>query len=146
MRSVFKLSEENSFSPLGSSLSVLVVDDNEPAAKTMGWTLELLGHKPTLAHNGQDAIARARILRPNVILLDITLPGMNGYEVCKILRKEPSLQQTLFIAQTGWSLPEHQEQSREAGFDYHLVKPVEVHVLKELFDSFIPSSKEKNPA
>ena len=64
---------------------------------------------------------------------DIGLPGMNGYEICQALRKEPALQDAVFIAQTGWGQKEHRERTKEAGFDYHLVKPVDMRALKNIF-------------
>jgi len=111
---------------------VLVVDDNENCAKVMMWALEALGHTGKMAHDGEAAIALAKSFRPDVVFLDIGLPGMNGYDICKAMREEPSLQNTLFVAQTGWSQREHKERSKAAGFDYHLVKPVSIDALKDI--------------
>jgi signal transduction histidine kinase/DNA-binding response OmpR family regulator len=114
-------------------LKVLIVDDNEASAKTMGWMLEIEGHEARLAHEGKKAIELAKAYRPNVILLDIGLPGMNGYDVCKALRHEAGLEKTVFVAQTGWGQEEHRRRSKEAGFDHHLVKPVNLVTLQQLF-------------
>lgn len=111
---------------------ILVVDDNENCAKVMMWTLEALGHTVQMALNGQDAIELAKSFHPNVVFLDIGLPGMNGYEICQAMRKEPVLQNTVFIAQTGWGEKEHIKRSKEAGFIYHLVKPVDIGMLKKI--------------
>jgi len=111
---------------------ILVVDDNENCAKTMMWGLEGLGHTAVMALDGPSAIKLAIYFRPDAVLLDIGLPEMNGYEICKAMRNEPVLRNTLFVAQTGWGQKEHRERSREAGFDHHLVKPVDVEVLKNI--------------
>lgn len=111
---------------------ILVVDDNENCAKVMMWTLEALGHTLQMALNGPDAIGLAKSFHPYVVFLDIGLPGMNGYEICRAMRKEPVLQNTVFIAQTGWGKKEHMERSKEAGFNYHLVKPVDIGMLKKI--------------
>jgi CheY-like chemotaxis protein/anti-sigma regulatory factor (Ser/Thr protein kinase) len=119
----------------GSKFRVLVVDDNEASAKTLGWTLEMLGHDPHLAHEGQQALELARTLRPDVVLLDIGLPGMNGYEVCRALRNEPLLHGLTIIAQTGWGQKEHLKRSEEAGFDHHMVKPINMDALEKILGS-----------
>jgi len=111
---------------------ILIVDDNDASAKTMGWTLEMLGHEIKLAHDGTSALMLAKDYRPDIILLDIGLPGMNGYEVCRALRSDPDLKNTVIIAQTGWGQKEHLERSKEAGFDHHLVKPIKFETLEEI--------------
>ncbi len=116
-------------------LNVLVVDDNEASAKTTGWMLELMGHMPTLAHDGVEAIEKAKSIKPDVIMLDIGLPGKNGYEVCKELRQNSAFKNTIFIAQTGWGQDKDKAQAKEAGFDYHLVKPVRLEDLSALLKS-----------
>jgi CheY-like chemotaxis protein len=115
-----------------ASLRVLVVDDNEASAKTLGWMLELSGHEIRLAHDGKSALEIARNYKPSVVLLDIGLPGMNGYEVCKTMKLEPSLKDTVYIAQTGWSQEEHIQRSKEAGFNHHLIKPIDMKELQDL--------------
>ncbi len=114
---------------------ILVVDDNEALAKVMMWTLEILGHTVQVAHEGQAAITLAKSFHPDVILLDIGIPGMNGYEICKAMHKEPVLQNTIFIAHTGWGEEKHRKRSKEAGFDHHLVKPVDIEDLKDILFS-----------
>jgi signal transduction histidine kinase/CheY-like chemotaxis protein len=111
---------------------VLVVDDNEASAQTLLWMLNLLGHDAQMAHNGHEALAVAREFRPQVVLLDIGLPGMSGYDVCREMRADAGLKDAVLIAQTGWGQKEHRARSKEAGFDHHLVKPVDLKTLQSL--------------
>lgn len=113
-------------------LRVLVVDDNIASAKTTGWMLELIGHQPTLAHDGLEALEAAKNLGPDVIMLDIGLPGMNGYDICRELRKNPLFKNTTFIAQTGWGQERDKQEAKAAGFDHHLIKPVNFEELSGL--------------
>ena len=115
-----------------SQMRILVVDDSVASAKTMGWALELMGYDVHIAHEGTSAQADALAFKPHVILMDLSLPGMSGYELCKLLKKEPSLSETLFVAQTGWNEPGHRRQSEEAGFVHHLVKPVDMVRLERI--------------
>ena len=115
-------------------LRVLVVDDNIASAKTTAWMLELIGHQSTLAHNGNEALEVAKKLQPDVILLDIGLPGMNGYDVCRALRQDPNFKNTVMIAQTGWGQKRDRQQALDAGFDHHLVKPVKFEEVFKLLN------------
>ncbi len=112
-----------------NQLRVLVVDDNVPSAKTTGWMLELIGHEFKLAHDGLEALEMAKAWQPDVILLDIGLPGMNGYEVCKTLREDYRFKNTIIIAQTGWGQERDRQLAMEAGFTHHLVKPIDLDKL-----------------
>ena len=116
----------------GAGRRVLVVDDNHDAADTLALLLELLGHEIRTAHDGPQALAAAEAFKPEVVLLDIGLPGMNGYEVCRRLREQPWGREALVVALTGWGQDEDQRQASDAGFDRHLVKPVEESVLLDL--------------
>ena len=109
-----------------------MVDDNEAAAKTIGWMLEMYDHDVRLAHNGPTAIEIAKAYLPDVVLLDIGLPGMNGYEICQAMKSMPEFKDSVFIAQTGWGQKEHRQRSHEAGFKYHLVKPVDAILLQNI--------------
>ena len=111
---------------------VLVVDDNVDAARILAQLLALDGHEAHLAHDGPSAVEAARRLRPDVVLLDIGLPGFSGLEVARRLREEPSLAGLFLVALSGWVQPEDLVRSREAGFDHHLAKPVDVATLKRL--------------
>jgi CheY-like chemotaxis protein len=118
-----------------SRRNVLIVDDNKPSAKTLGWMLEALGQDVQLAYNGPDAIVKARNIVPDLILLDIGLPGMNGYDVCRAMRQDPALKNTVIVAQTGWGQSEHRKRSDAAGFDHHLVKPIEQEAVVEMLET-----------
>lgn len=114
---------------------ILIVDDNEAAAQTLGWMLELSGHEINVVTNSQKAIAQAKLLNPHVIFLDIGMPGMSGYEVCEILRKDPAFEKTVIVAQTGWGQAEHRNRSSQAGFNHHLVKPISLQDLSAILDN-----------
>ena len=115
-------------------LRVLVVDDNEASARTLGWAVELEGYEVEVCLSGAGAVAQARTFRPHVVLLDLGMPGMNGYEVCKALRGDPLIGHIKIIAQTGWSDQEARRRTAETGFDLHLVKPVNMAVLNDMLD------------
>ncbi|HSB53489.1 MAG TPA: response regulator [Gemmatimonadales bacterium] len=110
---------------------VLVVDDNRDAAQSLALLLRLQGHEVTVAHDGPSAISRTTEQPPEVILLDLGLPGMDGYEVCRRLRRT-GFTSTRIIAMTGWGQERDRRRSEEAGFDSHTVKPVEIHQLERL--------------
>jgi CheY-like chemotaxis protein len=112
---------------------VLVVDDNQDNARGLSRLLKLLGHDVRVAHDGHEAIRQAREHRPETVLLDIGLPGMDGYQVARTLRAEDCCRGSLFIAVSGYGQPDDLRRSREAGFDHHLVKPVDYDALMSLF-------------
>jgi len=130
--------------PMSLSLKVLVVDDNVASAKTIGWAIELFGHEPKVITNSAIALDEAQLFLPDIVLLDIGMPGMNGYELCRAMRCLPGLQKTIFIAQTGWGQQEHRQRSREAGFHHHLVKPIDLNVLEKLLANLIDYSTPSN--
>jgi CheY-like chemotaxis protein/two-component sensor histidine kinase len=108
---------------------VLIVDDNVDSAESLAMLLNLTGHSVRTAHDGPSAIEAAREHRPDVVLLDIGLPRMDGYEVARRLRQEPDMPAVLLIAMTGYGQEEDRRKTREAGFDFHLVKPVDADEL-----------------
>jgi PAS domain S-box-containing protein len=110
---------------------VLVVDDNLDSTEMMAMLLELVGHDVRTAHDGLKALDAVAEFRPDVVLLDIGLPGLNGYEAAKRIRLTPG-KQPLLVALTGWGQPDDRQRSAEAGFDHHLVKPVNHEVLLDL--------------
>jgi CheY-like chemotaxis protein len=114
------------------ALKVLVVDDNQDSAQTLGLLLELVGYKTSMAHDGEDALQKALDLKPDVVLLDIGLPKLNGYEVARRIRLEPWGARPILVAITGWGQTEDIDLAREAGFDHHLVKPVDPDALLSL--------------
>lgn len=112
---------------------VLVVDDNVDGAESLAMLLTKAGHEVRLVHDGPSALAAALEYRPDVVLLDIGLPkGMDGYEVARRLRSEAGLRDAVLLALTGFGQAEDRRRSEEAGFDHHLVKPVEPDRLKQL--------------
>ena len=121
------------------ALRVLVVDDNVDAAETIGMLLELDGHRVQMAHDGHSATATAAKFAPHVVLLDIGLPGRDGYEVARMLRAQADMQATVLIAVTGYGMDEDRQRARNAGFDHHLTKPVDPVLLSKLIASLKPS-------
>jgi CheY-like chemotaxis protein len=117
---------------------ILVVDDNRDAADSAGTLLLLWGHQVKVAYDGPSAIAIARDFRPEVCLLDLGMPDMDGYQVAQQLRAEPELKGMLLVAMTGFDRDADRQLSREAGFDSHLVKPVEIAALQELLNASTP--------
>jgi PAS domain S-box-containing protein len=111
---------------------VLVVDDNHDAADTLGELLDLEGHEVTIAYDGHDALARADAVRPEIGILDIGLPGMDGYELARRLRETPHGREMVLAALTGYGQPADREFAKKAGFDHHLLKPVDVGALLAL--------------
>jgi PAS domain S-box-containing protein len=119
--------------PIGLSLRVLVVDDNVDAAQSLGLLLKASGHDVRTAYDGPTALEAAFDYRPQVVLLDIGLPGMNGYEVAKQIRQQSALKNTVLVAMTGYGQESDRKSSHDAGFDHHLAKPTEFpKVLKIL--------------
>ena len=111
---------------------VLVVEDNADTAETLTMLLELLGHRVRAAHDGVAALDAARANVPDVMLVDIGLPGLDGYEVARRVRRDPDLKQVVRVALTGYGQEEVKQKAMAAGFDYHLVKPVNPEALHGL--------------
>jgi PAS domain S-box-containing protein len=111
---------------------VLVVDDNRDAAETLAMLLRTLGHDVHLAHNGADALARARAVKPEIVLLDLGMPGMDGYEVASRLRRQPWGKAMRVVAMTGWGQESDRARTAASGFDRHLIKPVAFDSLQEV--------------
>jgi PAS domain S-box-containing protein len=116
----------------GGKRRVLVVDDNRDAAATLARLLELLGNEVRIAHDGTQTLALAAEFLPDLVLLDIGLPGMDGYEVAELLRVDHRFDKTALVALTGYGSAEDRRQSQAAGFNAHLVKPVDLEALKHL--------------
>jgi len=111
---------------------VLVVEDNVDAAESLATLLGLWGHEVRIVHDGLEALDAAHAYHPEVVLLDIGLPGLDGYQVAERLRQDPELDGTLLVAMTGYGQPEDRRRSHEAGIQHHFVKPVEPFVLRNL--------------
>ncbi len=119
---------------LWAARRTLVVDDNRDAADSLALLLEMAGGDVRTAYDGPSALEAACAHRPEVIVLDIGMPGMDGYEVARRLRRHAATRGALLIALTGWGHEEDVRRAREAGFDHHLVKPAELDVLRELLE------------
>jgi CheY-like chemotaxis protein len=119
-------------------LRVLVVDDNIDAAETLAMFLEYRGHAVRVCHEGPTALALADQYRPEVLLLDIGLPGMNGCDVARTLRQRRWAEAATIIALSGWNQDRDREASRAAGMNHHLVKPVDHDVLERLLADVRP--------
>jgi two-component system, chemotaxis family, CheB/CheR fusion protein len=109
---------------------VLIVDDNEDAANSLAMILKLGGHETASVYTAVDALQRAADFRPDVVLLDIGLPGMDGYEVAQKMRELPGLRDIRLVAVTGYGRSDDRLRARDAGFDDHLTKPVEFAILE----------------
>jgi CheY-like chemotaxis protein len=118
-----------------SSRRVLLVDDNRDSVETLSMLLRIKGHDARIAESGEEAIAAADEYQPNVVLLDLSLPGMDGFEVAQELRKRPYGANVVLVALTGWSGREVQAKAAEAGFDFHLLKPVEWPELEQVLEA-----------
>jgi two-component system CheB/CheR fusion protein len=106
-----------------------VIEDNVDGAQSLADVLELHGHRVRVARDGRSGIALARELQPDVILCDIGLPDVDGYEIARTLRRDGAIRGTRLVALTGYAQPDDRQRSRDAGFDAHLAKPVELDAL-----------------
>jgi CheY-like chemotaxis protein len=119
---------------------VLVIDDNVDAARSLGALLDLTGNEVRVFHDGRSALAAAPAFRPDVVLLDLGMPEMDGYEVARRLRQQPELAGALLVALTGWGQEADRRNSRAAGFDHHLVKPADPDVIQRLVQGRRPAA------
>jgi PAS domain S-box-containing protein len=122
-----------------ATYKILVVDDGRDAADSLALLLRLHGHETRTAHDGVEAVELAEGFRPDVVLLDIGMPRLNGYETCRRIRSTPWGKNMVLIAQTGWGQEEDRRQTEEAGFDAHIVKPVDYTRLLRLISSLAPT-------
>lgn len=125
-----------------SGKRLLVVDDNIDAAETLAMLLRFYGHDVYTAHSGTLALELALALRPDAIFLDLGLPGLSGYQVAQALRREPSCQQLVLIALTGWGNEEDRQRSEAAGFNHHLVKPADAKMVGDVLRHFFEPEKD----
>ncbi len=116
----------------GAGRNVLVVDDNVDAAHSTAMLLRAWGHQVRVAYSGQDALDAASDMLPDVVLLDIGLPVINGYDVARRLREQPQFEQTILAAVTGYGQAEDRYRSAAVGFDFHLTKPVDPAALQHV--------------
>lgn len=115
-----------------SGLKLLVVDDNRDSADTLAMVLKYKGHEVRVAYSGTEAIQAVEVYVPDLVLLDLGMPGMDGFEVSRQLRKTPGLEHTVLAALTGWGQDDHRKKTASAGFDHHLTKPLEPQALEIL--------------
>lgn len=123
-------------------LKILIVDDNETVVESASMLLEILGHEPHAAFDGQSALKLAAEIRPDVCLIDIGLPGMNGYELVRKLNELPEIAGTLMIAVSGYGRESDIERARSAGFDQHLLKPADIDQIREILSQAQPRAAD----
>ena len=121
-----------------TSCRVLVVDDNQDAAQSLAMLLEMMGHQVSLAYDGPSAVQAALDFQPDVVLLDIGLPKLNGYEVAQKIRQQDTLKNTVLVAVTGYGQKEDRKRSQAAGFDHHLVKPANFDEIETILAGVRP--------
>jgi PAS domain S-box-containing protein len=134
------LPETEQAQPAGPSLRVLVVDDNVDTVTTLAMLVQESGHEVRTAYDGGGVLEAALDYRPNVVLLDIGLPGLNGFEVAKQIRQQPALKNAVLVAMTGYGREVDRQRSHEAGFDHHLVKPGDFAKVLEILAN-VPASR-----
>jgi CheY-like chemotaxis protein/two-component sensor histidine kinase len=127
--------------PGGRKWRILAVDDNRDAADSLALMLRTMGHETCTAYDGPEAVQAAATFRPEVILLDIGLPKMNGYEAARQVRQQPWGEGMALIALTGWGQEEDKRRGLEAGFDHHLTKPVQAAALEKLLALINPAQR-----
>jgi PAS domain S-box-containing protein len=125
---------------------VLVVDDNLDSADSLAMLLRIMGHDSKIAHDGEQALAVAEQYRPDIAILDIGLPKVNGYDLAKQLRQQPWAKDAVLVALTGWGQEQHRRRSAESGFNHHLTKPVEFNVLEDILTAAATCRSENSPA
>ena len=129
------LSDEDGAAVPTASKRVLIADDNRDGAESLAMLIEASGHEVYLAHTGMDALRMAADHRPHVAILDIGMPGMDGYQVAEQIRDQSWGMQLTLIALTGWGQEDDKRRAQQAGFDHHLTKPVDPGALEELLGS-----------
>jgi CheY-like chemotaxis protein len=118
------------------ALDVLVVEDHRDTAESLGLLLRLWGHRIRIARNGSEALELAAVSRPDVVFLDLALPGMDGWEVAQRLRRMPGQGRMLVAMVSGYGSREDRAHSQAAGCDLHLIKPVDPEVIQRLLDGW----------
>ena len=121
--------------PSLTSRRVLVVDDHVDAARMLELLLQCEGHETRIAHDGPSALKAIEEFNPEFVFLDIGMPGMSGYEIARTLRHSQNRRNIFLVALTGWGQPSDFQESKEAGFDLHLVKPLDTASVKRLLES-----------
>lgn len=127
-----KIDTASSLNKTPQHFRILVVDDNHDSALSLAMMLSIMGHETRTAHDGESAVATAESFLPDVVLLDIGLPKLNGYEVAQRIRESAWGESMFLIAVTGWGQEEDRQRSSEVGLNVHMVKPVEPAALERL--------------
>lgn len=127
------ISSAPTLTPSKQGFRILVVDDNQDSALSLAMMLSIMGHETRTAHDGESAVTTAESFLPEVVLLDIGLPKLNGYEVAQRIREREWGASMFLIAVTGWGQEEDRQRSSEVGLNVHMVKPVEPAALERLF-------------
>jgi CheY-like chemotaxis protein len=120
---------------------VLVIEDNRDAADSLCEVLDLLNHSAMVAYSGDEGLEKARAHKPDVVLCDIGLPGMDGHQVARAIRADATLSATTLVALTGYAAPEDLARSKKAGFDYHLAKPPSIEAIEQV----LGEAKRRHP-
>jgi len=129
--------DEGPGAPQPAARQILIVDDNVDGADSLATLLRFAGHEVKVAHNGPTALEIVQSEKPQIAILDIRMPTMDGYQLAQQLRKEPGLENLVLVALTGYGQPEDHQRSQAAGFTHHLTKPVDSNQLRELIDSCV---------
>jgi len=131
--------------PTPRHFRILVVDDNQDSALSLAMMLSIMGHETRTAHDGESAVETAESFLPEVVLLDIGLPKLNGYEVAQRIREQAWGASMFLIAVTGWGQEEDRQRSSEVGLNVHMVKPVEPAALEKLLTELPPNPTLQEP-
>lgn len=124
---------------------ILLIEDNPDARETFRMMLELAGHEVLEAEEGRSGLELLRSALPDIAVIDVGLPGLDGYEIASRFRREPQSSRVMLVALTGYGTPEARERSRQAGFDHHLIKPIDPDVLREIMGTGIASRGSREP-
>jgi CheY-like chemotaxis protein len=127
--------------PAKPARRILVADDNRDAADSLALMLEMLGHEVSQANDGLEAIEAAKRVQPELIFLDLGMPRMNGYDAARLIRTAPECNSAILVALTGWGQEEDRRRSLEAGFNHHIVKPIDFTVVENLLNNLNGSAK-----
>lgn len=127
----------------GAGLRILVADDDQDSAESLAMLIQMMGHDVRSAQDGLAAVRLAEAFRPDLIVLDIGMPGLDGYEVCRRIRQQAWGRVVVIAALTGWSRDEDKARSEQAGFDRFLVKPVDPKVLEDLIAAVRPKIRDE---
>ena len=117
---------------------ILIVDDNVPSAETLALLIGFSGYTTQVAHDGVEALRVAEAHKPDVVLLDLNLPGMDGFEIARQLRQKETSRDAMLVAVTGYGQEDDRRRTSEAGFKHHLVKPIDLGLLEQILSGFQP--------